>query len=706
MAIIDKIYEQINEVIGGNDENQIFTMMLPGTLLNPADFSVGSKTDIELRSSRLANALLDVCEVAAGHNGRSLPDQFRSALANLLPQLNPKVEKMRRTLRDRLKQPIEVTPPNSTTKSSMAILDWFYLLVAEYNKAVAAWADAQTAQRQALLKTYPNAGDAVTREDAFNMWFRDNYAAADSRIAEAQSRVMTVFSADEKGLIDTLLGGGHNEIAQALRTLDEARSTYPHGEAYPVLFSPSDWPSLLTSDFGYVDLLKSPEAIALRINNAQNVIDQAMANLNALSVDIPTNLQDDLAKLTAAQQDYQSSQNDLLNTYTDNAATAAKIYLSKHNTDPAGSTADPSAPKTPDQIKKEQVRADDINSLTADLEKGNPTDPKAATKKGSALSPDDVNKLADGQKTLIQKQSNVQTTGLAMAGAAIKYIGDEAKYANLKPYYDRLAKATKDIARLQKELQLSARTSPNTLKQIFPNTASERFSQVQIDFKSQDLLDSSKLTTSFEQTDWKVDLFFGSASGTKSEAHSKFTHDVVSSSEDISIGFLVAKVEIDRPWFEPGIFARTGAMRSIDNSRISAGPLKSADFKSADEMVLPAFPTAFVIAKDITIQLTLQASQTNQVREVLDKHESQSGGLLCFSVSHVSAQNEDSKSFSSHVQSSSVIIRIASPQIIGWYQEFVPPDTSKPIGDSDDDFAAFLTAYKSVPASDPARITG
>jgi hypothetical protein len=680
MAVIDLIYDKVNEVIGGSDDNQIFTMMLPGTLLRQADFSEGAATDIELRCSNLVNDLLDVCQVAASHNGRTLPRQYRAALGNLLPKLNPDLEKMRRDLREGLKQTIEVTLPDGN-KQSMTKLDWFYRLVEAYDKVVAAWADAQTQQQQAIDAKYPNDADAAKRTDAFNTWFAVQSPAAIEGIKQAHVQVTTVFSPDEEALIDSLLDSGDSEIAEAKQELEAARKSYPRGSAYPALFTPSDWPSLLVSDFGYIDMLKSPEAIALKTADAQKVIAEATANLDAIGADMPTDLKGDLDALNTAQDAYDKAQTNLLGTYTNNAATAAKIYLSKKNADKSKQTGE-------------------VNDLTKELDSGSkPGSDESGKKGGGTLSPEDVDKLVAGQTDLIQKQSAMQSSGLKMADAALKYIGDQAQYANLKPYYERLATAAREVADLQKQLDVAANTSSDMVKQIFPDTASERFSQIQIDFAGSDVDDSSSLSTSFSETSWSVDVFFGSASGTRSQSNSDFRHKVTTKDTKFSMGFLAAKVEVDRDWFDPGLFGRTAEMRALTGSRISAGPLKPDQFKQAAADTLPAFPTAFVIAKDVTISFNLAEGVTNQVRSVMDKHESEGGGILCFSVSHNSAEHSDSKSFSSHVQSTSVVIRIASPQIIGWYQEFVPADQSAPITGGDDGIGDFLSAYKTVQAT-------
>lgn len=715
--LIEQIYDQVNEVLGGNNKKQLFTMMFPGTLLNQDDFTPGvsADTNIELRCSNLVNSLLDVCQVTGGHNGRTLPEQYRAALDNLLPKLNPVVEKKRHALREALKVTDEYTLP-SGTKQTMTKLDWFHMLVERYDKALGDWSNLQTTHRETVAKD-PALTNAMQREDAFNKWFADQAPPALADIQQAHVQVTTVFSSDEESLINSLLDGGDGAITRQKQTLETSANHYPKGTSYPAMFTPSDWHTLLKSDFGYIDMLKSPEAIALKIKNTKGMLDTAISQLDSINTHITdAAIQKSFTDLKQAQSDYAAAQTGLLDTYTDNAATAAKIYLSKKK--PTDAADDPSTQggaikdltaELEGGTSKNPGKSSDIGKFVKDANNKNVPDPKTGEPTQKGLDDKDVQAIADGQKKMIEAQQKMQTSGQAVASAALDLIGKQSQFMNLKPYYERIQKATADLIDLEDQLATASRTSGNTVAQIFPNAASERFSQIQIMFNSDSASKTSTLATSYDETSWSVDLFFGSASGTKSTSSSTFQSSVMEQKKDFQIGFLAAKVEIDRDWFDPGVLGRTGDMHSIGSTRISTGPLTDDDFKKmtpgqpnpTDDTILPAFPTAFVIAKDITIQLTTQSGSTNTARSILDKHESEGGGFVCFSVSHNSASHQDNQSFSTHVQGNSVIIRLASPQIIGWYQEFVPADKSQPMTDDDDGFGSFLSAYKAVSSNPP-----
>ena len=80
----------------------------------------------------------------------------------------------------------------------------------------------------------------------------------------------------------------------------------------------------------------------------------------------------------------------------------------------------------------------------------------------------------------------------------------------------------------------------------------------------------------------------------------------------------VAKVEIDRAWFDPGVFMLTADMYNTSSEHIA--PEDETSFhdsnkqavlnrmKKMNNSVFPCYPTAFVIAKDVTIKFVSQQS--------------------------------------------------------------------------------------------------
>ena len=207
------------------------------------------------------------------------------------------------------------------------------------------------------------------------------------------------------------------------------------------------------------------------------------------------------------------------------------------------------------------------------------------------------------------------------------------------------------------------------------------------------------------QNSWKVGGWFFSA-GHSSSSSSASSHK--SSAEDtskIEIGFRAAKVSMERGgWFNPSIFKMSNNFYRLSEMRASGGVNKDMlrkalllenadtelkkmttylpDEQSRDESkrcsyLLPAFPTAFVIAKDITIRVHVSSEEESAEKSYAQAQSNSSGGFFGFSAS--SGSNSQKSSESAYVGSREqfIYIRIPGPQILGWFQQLVPADMAE-----------------------------
>lgn len=99
---------------------------------------------------------------------------------------------------------------------------------------------------------------------------------------------------------------------------------------------------------------------------------------------------------------------------------------------------------------------------------------------------------------------------------------------------------------------------------------------------------------------------------------------------DISVGMNVMKVTINRPWFDPSIFSSSGNYVRLSGSAFSPGfdpdivhdsqvstTERNAKCRSASAYPLPAYPVAFLVAKDVTISLTNQGTSDHSAHNFL-----------------------------------------------------------------------------------------
>ncbi len=249
---------------------------------------------------------------------------------------------------------------------------------------------------------------------------------------------------------------------------------------------------------------------------------------------------------------------------------------------------------------------------------------------------------------------------------------------------------------------------------------------------SQDKTEQS-LEMQASNTKWGVSLWFASASGQSSSSSGKATQRSSFFNQEIEIGFRVAKVSFDRGgWFNPQLFKMSHAFFRLADLRVAPGitvddvrtksqtELKvlteydeldsngKSDGKK-DKYILPAFPVAMAIAKDITIKVKMTELNSATAKSVIENSSSASGGFLCFSVSSASSSKNSSEATFHGSHGEYYYIRIPGPQVIGYFLQFVPQDNSVPYtplttasGSSPviDAFHLFDNAHRLIGASD------
>lgn len=220
--------------------------------------------------------------------------------------------------------------------------------------------------------------------------------------------------------------------------------------------------------------------------------------------------------------------------------------------------------------------------------------------------------------------------------------------------------------------------------------------------KSTEIEDSSSKveTASASEFGWNVRGWFFSAGGQHSSLQASTDTERQFFEQDITIGFRVAKVTFDRGgWFNPQIFKMSHAFYRLADLKASPSSqeitkdkvleaAKAEDNPSGkvaellkdgeNRSILPAYPVGMVIAKDITIKVRQDASQSEMARTVIENSNTAGGGFLGFSCTYSSANSSTSDKTFFGQQGDYFYIRIPGPQILGYYLQFVPPDKAMP----------------------------
>lgn len=233
-----------------------------------------------------------------------------------------------------------------------------------------------------------------------------------------------------------------------------------------------------------------------------------------------------------------------------------------------------------------------------------------------------------------------------------------------------------------------------------PSPAADRWMDLQFSLESSQMTSDRSSSSLSSATNWTSSLFFGSASRSSSSATSQVSQDSLSTDTHVRIGLKATKVDISRNWFDPGVFKLSRDMQRLTTVPISAGRIDPSKPGNANEAILPCFPVAFVVVKDVVIQFQVKASAMKAVQSVLDSRSAVGGGFLCFSAPSASAAHSDSSSLSTKTEGTTVTINMPGAQILGWFCEFTPSDQSTTISGTpsgtevEQDIIQFVDALK------------
>ncbi len=695
-SVIDVIHKQISSVFSVQHD-QFFCLTVPGTVLDRRSYAFdvdGAKpAHVREAESRLCNRLYDVSQLAAAPNGRRLSSQYLTALSVLIPRFDLGMAKMKNELRELLQSRPNYQLEDGTTYKG-TLQELYFKLYQDYVKKVEEWDDLK-ARKLDELHNDPRWRDDKARQDQYMSWFEDEAQGHLLAIDALASKVLTLFSpADMNAILAALEAGPGGELEEARRAVLDTRQPSPlGGYVYPVSLSPDDWSDALLSEKSEVDLLDAPEYVAAKLQARREALRASLSQLRTMIAGgKPSDVKTAMDALAQAQSDYDTSQAESLKTYGANGVLALELYLHL----PA-KNADGTAKGKP--------------GLTAQLGKLDAANPKS---KATALQASNLQGLTDanftalltGQEKVIDNQRKYLDSARKLATAGEHLARSQAQnLPNLQPLIDRLQQQLQDVDLLQSQLATAIlKPAPAALPALQQSQApapmaersggSDRFMEVTIFSTASEMTSSSDIHSSASSSGWSVGLFFGSASGSSSSAAGSSEMDGLSKDMAIEIGMKVMKVEIEREWFDPGVFGLTRDLDRIGDARVSHGPVNFADdaaAKQANTSILPCFPVAFVVAKDITIRFQCDEAKAHSIKTVADRHAAVGGGFLCFSTSSSSASHDEHSLATSGTDSKTVAIHIRAPQIIGWFLEFIAEDISTPIQTGD--AAAGMLAY-------------
>lgn len=705
----DILYDEITSVIGGNNPNQFFCMGMPGTLLDPALYAYDADSNeikpahVKANESKLANKLFDAAFMSAGDNGKHLTTQYMTALNMLTPKLNGKLFDAKSKLREVLMTPYPYNFEDGST-DVLTLEQVFYKLYSDYVAAKETWAQKQLDKKTELEKKYPdNTEEAnVKRNDEYLEWYGVVAEAEELIVEEKFGKVLGVFSPGDMEIITGILeSGSGRELAEARIALENVGELNPNGgHTYPVTFYPEDWFTLLDTSFTSIDLLESPTALSQRLHVLEMQRSNITANINKFLQLIPTEQEvtDLESKYKDCEDTFHSSFKEVLDTYSSTTLDMFKTVIDII----ASNSDDPEKPNT--KIVSEDmigrifgVDTDGIKKIVQLLE-GNAT------------------QCINAQQALVDSSDKAVT-------AALKYFTVEnmMQLKNmLAPLQQQLSEVNEKITEQKQQIALASAMQPQletndkgeTVYQkadrslVAPNEVPDRFTQIIITSSLSSVNNKCSRNASSSISSHGASFFFGGYSSSSSHNEALSNEINNNSSMEIQIGMSVAKVSIDREWFDPGVFMLTADMYNTSSEHIA--PTDETKFqdpnkdlvldrmKKMNDCVFSCYPTAFVVARDVTIKFTANQAISTAFAESVEDHSARGGGFFIFGGSSSSASSSSKSASTATSTANSVTVRFTAPQILGYYLEAIAPDKSTTISNSYDGNSDYISIFEFI----------
>lgn len=684
-SLVDTFYKQIDLAIGGDNPKQFFCLTLPGQALAAEDYAYDYKNHapkgpvVEANESRLANKMFDPCRITGGDNGTTLPYQYRTALDMLTPKLNEKVARAKNELRQLLmtEYPYDFGDGSDRTYTLQEV---FFRLYDDWVEASEKWAKLQSDKKEELRKAYPgtDAASNALYNDKYYEWYEDVAESHLNQINEKMSKVISVFTPNDMKILEGILDSGSGaELQEARQTLTNTQKLSPSGGyVYPVSFSPTNWFELLDTSFTPIDLLQTPAALAEQLQIFSTGCRRLRSRIDDISAMIPSegDLKDLKQKVGDCKTTLDGFQTSLIGTYGEGVGTVFNTLLDI-------------APL----FEEAQVPADIIKRLAP------AKNPDGTDFNINGL----ISDLAKSLKDITAAQQAYTAASQDLADATEKYI-ETKNLANLKnllsPLKEQLADTEDKISNLQAQIQMASVTNSSDTgdkDSVAPPSVPDGYTQIIINTVASALAKETSSSSSSDVSTSGLGLWFGGYHSEKSSASSDFSDFIAGNSSSIQIGMNIAKVSIERDWFNPGVFALTKDMFNVTTLKIAPNP--GAPYKDMDERikdmadseaVFPCYPVAMVIARDISIKLTAEKSQQSSFAKSCEQHASTGGGFLFFSGSKSSSSSSSSSGVHSSSTDTSVTLKFTTPQIIGYYLEATSPDKSSYLDDTSGDAQA------------------
>lgn len=708
------MYDKLSELFGNG--SQLFTMEFPGRVLNKDDFiydikdyngsTLNKPYSVAENEFRLSDNLLDPYPIVQGPSGNYLSNVYSTAINNLAPKITDVkdfiTDKME--LRMFLLQPVtDEFDGKTVTCTRLEFCQKTYL---RYLNKKYEWNQEKIDRRNQFEKD--NDLDGYARWLATTAWTKDHELETlfnDAIIRGFYHEVMTILGfLDAESPSERLARAKNARISSSWRSLDESR------EILPVSFQPSNWAHALKSNFSFTDLSMDPEYLQTEYLEKQRLLSDYEAEMRILKnnsakqksvADLEALVEKENKKLVDAEDkyfaEYTKAQADMIKLAFEFAANGDMVSFLLNQ------TKDAATKKVLDGLKK----SDAFKSVFV----GNSGD-------GSSID--------NTIESLVNITYTVYKENLKYFEAFKDLVDLKAALAQAKTssYEDRIIVLTEKIKEIKYEMQSIASIITAGAVKTADDKASDELLPLSKDDDGLNFMDIiftksdlNKYVTEEEKTIHAAlagsmgNLFFNTKAGLEySQSYSDFVKQIYNS--DFTVGMRVMKVTIDRGgWFDPGLFDISSSFMKIRKNIITSTGASAKNFLDAYELdgntvnesgstgknipetikglltatdaeghehtvILPVYPTSFLIAKDFAIRANNCAITEEDYKNFRSVSANLTTSIFGIRVSG-GFTNESYMSYEKIDESkSNLYIRTPGPQIIGWFSETTAKDDS------------------------------
>lgn len=687
-----EIYNKLNQLFGGS---QLFVMEYPTRGLNQLDYaykiedynssSILKPYVIAENEFRLTDSLMDLAPIVQGTNGKKLSTEYQTVINNFAPRLDDITGFIIDKMELRIFLLEKITDKIGDQEYTCSRMEFCQKLYLHYLKQKAEWDQEKFEKNKKAVEE--NTLNEYAAWLSTTAWTKDKQLEAlfnDAIVRGFYHEIMTIL-----GFIDVASPAERLENAKTNLRTSVRRRLDGSGDVYPVSLSPSDWFRALTPNYSPQDLLADANFLTMQYQQKKQILASLQSELRLLmsqQID-PKQIQALENSIANKRKALSDKEKEFAGLYGESTVKIVKLALemaAKGNM--VGFLSSASAKGT-----KEPILIDTICQML-DIKKD-----------------DNISKDANNPGTL----SKLVTDMIEMNKNHIDYFADyeelmamkltEAKYqtANrqeaISILQERIEILSDEVSRLEVILASSVnKDDASTVNGMFPTNRYDgdgMFSEIIIshEYKKDESSSTDKIATGGLSGSVHRFLWSASANANYSSSTHEFTKSF--SSKNLKIGMRVMKVSIERGgWFDPGIIDISSSFMHIKNFKASNGK-QVKDFLGdrdgnalQDTSVLPAFPSAFLIAKDIHIVVEGIKLENHQLESFQKAACNASASLFGFRLSGSVAMQNSKTQTSSNQTTDAFSIKIPGPQIVGWFMQLTPDDKSydyKPLSGSE-----------------------